>query len=142
MTTAELHQITEQFTGPLYVYDAAIIKGQYERLTNAFHGVNQLRLHYATKALNNISILKYIQSLGAGLDTVSIQEVKLGLRAGFEPCKIIFTPNGVSLAEIEEVAKLGVQINIDNLSILEQFGSKYPDVPVCIRINPHTSIFF
>ena len=56
MTTAELHHITEQFNGPLYVYDATIIKGQYERLTNAFSGVNQLRLHYATKALNNISI--------------------------------------------------------------------------------------
>jgi len=137
MTTAELHQITKQFNGPLYVYDAAIIKAQYERLTKAFQGVNQLRIHYATKALNNISILKYIQSLGAGLDTVSIQEVKLGLKAGFEPGKIIFTPNGVSLSEIEEVAKLGVQINIDNLSILEQFGSKYPTVPVCIRINPH-----
>jgi diaminopimelate decarboxylase len=75
--------------------------------------------------------------LGAGLDTVSIQEVQLGLAAGFDPSTIIFTPNGVSLNEIEKVAKLGVQINIDNLSILEQFGSKYPDVPVCIRINPH-----
>ena len=50
---------------------------------------------------------------------------------------IIYTPNGVSLKEIEKVAKLGVQINIDNLSILEQFGTKHPKVPVCIRINPH-----
>jgi diaminopimelate decarboxylase len=32
---------------------------------------------------------------------------------------------------------MGVQINIDNLSILEQFGTKHPNVPVCIRINPH-----
>jgi diaminopimelate decarboxylase len=75
--------------------------------------------------------------LGAGLDTVSIQEVQLGLKAGFAPPTIIFTPNGVSLDEIEEVAALGVQINIDNLSILEQFGTKHPNVPVCIRINPH-----
>jgi diaminopimelate decarboxylase len=43
----------------------------------------------------------------------------------------------VSLEEIEKAAKLGVQINIDNLSILEQFGTKHPKVPVCIRINPH-----
>ena len=137
MENAALLQIAQQAEGPVYVYDANRIKAQYERLTNAFSGVNQLRLHYATKALNNISILKYIQSLGAGLDTVSIQEVQLGLAAGFDPSTIIFTPNGVSLNEIEEVAKLGVQINIDNLSILEQFGSKYPEVPVCIRINPH-----
>src|SRR5690606_14654258 len=54
-----------------------------------------------------------------------------------KPQQIIFTPNGVSLHEIEEAAKLGVQINIDNLSILEQFGTIHPKTPVCIRINPH-----
>ena len=137
MKHADLVKIAEQHQGPVYVYDAAKIKAQYSRLTQAFSGVKHLRLHYATKALNTISILKYIQQLGAGLDTVSIQEVQLGLRAGFDPSTIIYTPNGVSLSEIESVAKMGVQINIDNLSILEQFGSKYPDIPVCIRINPH-----
>ena len=137
MKHADLVKIAEQHDGPVYVYDAAKIKAQYSRLTQAFSGVKHLRLHYATKALNTISILKYIQQLGAGLDTVSIQEVQLGLRAGFDPSTIIYTPNGVSLSEIESVAKMGVQINIDNLSILEQFGSKYPDIPVCIRINPH-----
>lgn len=137
MKHADLVKIAEQHDGPVYVYDAAKIKAQYSRLTHAFSGVKHLRLHYATKALNNISILKYIQQLGAGLDTVSIQEVQLGLRAGFDPSTIIYTPNGVSFSEIESVAKMGVQINIDNLSILEQFGSKYPDIPVCIRINPH-----
>ncbi|MBT8320208.1 MAG: diaminopimelate decarboxylase, partial [Eudoraea sp.] len=30
-----------------------------------------------------------------------------------------------------------VRINIDNLSFLEQFGSAHPDIPVCVRINPH-----
>ena len=67
----------------------------------------------------------------------SIQEVQLGLEAGVPPKEIIYTPNGVSLAEIEEVAMLGVQINIDNLAVLEQFGTAHPTVPVCIRINPH-----
>ena len=32
---------------------------------------------------------------------------------------------------------MGVNINIDNLSVLEQFGSQNPDIPICIRINPH-----
>ena len=137
MKNADLLSIAQEANGPVYVYDAEKIKSQYQRLTKAFSGVNQLRLHYATKALSNISVLKYIQRLGAGLDTVSIQEVELGLTAGFDPSKIIYTPNGVSLQEIEQVAQKGVQINIDNLSILEQFGSKYPEIPVCIRINPH-----
>ncbi|AWX43429.1 Diaminopimelate decarboxylase [Flagellimonas maritima] len=137
MSPQDLLNITKEFGAPVYVYDAEKISSQYERLTKAFEGVGNLRLNYAAKALSNISILRLMNSLGSGLDTVSIQEVKLGLMAGFKPESIIYTPNGVSLEEIEEASALGVQINIDNLSILEQFGSKHPDVPVCIRINPH-----
>jgi len=132
-----LLQIAKDFGSPVYVYDADTITNQYKRLTNAFGKVKQLKLNYAVKALSNISVLKLFNSLGSGIDTVSIQEVQLGLKAGFKPENIIFTPNGVSLEEIENVSKLGVQINIDNLSILEQFGTKHPKVPVCIRINPH-----
>jgi diaminopimelate decarboxylase len=106
-------------------------------LTNAFKNVENLRLHYAVKALSNLSVLKLFNQLGSGLDTVSIQEVKLGIEAGVEPSKIIYTPNGVSIEELEEAIGLGVQINIDNLVVLEQFGTKHPEVPVCIRINPH-----
>lgn len=132
-----LLQIASEYGSPVYVYDAETITAQYKRLTKAFNNVKNLKLNYAVKALSNISVLKLFNSLGSGLDSVSIQEVKLGLRAGFKPEDIIFTPNGVSLEEIEAVSKLGVQINIDNLSILEQFGTKHPKIPVCIRINPH-----
>lgn len=137
MTHQDLTSIAKEFGSPVYVYDAEKIASQYNRLISAFKKVKHLRVNYAVKALNNLSVLKLMNSLGSGLDTVSIQEVQLGLLAGFKPENIIFTPNGVSLEEIEEVAALGAQINIDNLSILEQFGSKHPKVPVCIRINPH-----
>ncbi len=137
MTNSDLLNIVKTYGDPVYVYDSEKIISQFNRLTNAFNGVKKLQLNYAVKALSNITILKLMNSLGSGLDTVSIQEVKLGLLAGFKPEHIIFTPNGVSLEEIEEAAKLGVRINIDNLSVLEQFGSKHPKIPVCIRINPH-----
>ncbi|NVJ62632.1 MAG: diaminopimelate decarboxylase [Flavobacteriaceae bacterium] len=137
MKNKDLLAIAKEFGAPVYVYDADKIKSQYERLSTAFSNVPQLKLNYAVKALSNISVLRLMNSLGAGLDTVSIQEVELGLAAGFNASDIIFTPNGVSLEELEEAALLGVQINIDNLSLLEQFGSKHPNTPVCIRINPH-----
>lgn len=137
MTENQLLKIAQDYGSPVYVYDAEKIEGQYKRLTSAFKAVKNLKISYAVKALSNISILKLLNSLGSGIDTVSIQEVQLGLAAGFKPEQIIYTPNGVSLDEIEAAAKLGVKINIDNLSILEQFGSKYPNTPVCIRINPH-----
>ena len=137
MNHSILKSIAEKHKCPVYVYDGNKIKKQYERLTNAFSSIKNLRVNYACKALSNISILSLMRSMGSGLDTVSIQEVQLGLKAGFKAENIIFTPNGVSMNEIEKVASLGVQINIDNLTILEQFGTKYQDIPVCIRINPH-----
>lgn len=137
MKNSALLKIVEDFGSPVYVYDAKTIVTQYKRLTSAFGKVKKLRINYAVKALSNISILKLFNSLGSGLDTVSIQEVRLGLKAGYRPEDIIYTPNGVGLKEIEDVSAMGVQINIDNLSILEQFGTKHPEVPVCIRINPH-----
>lgn len=137
MKANTLLQIAKDYGSPVYVYDSEKIISQYKRLNNAFDKVKHVKINYAVKALSNISILKLLNTLGSGLDTVSIQEVNLGLQAGFTPDNIIYTPNGVSLEEIEIAAKLGVQINIDNLSILEQFGTKYPKTPICIRINPH-----
>ena len=132
-----LLSIADQFGLPVYVYDEQKIISQYNKLTGAFSKVKKLKINYAVKALNNINVLKIFKNLGSGLDTVSLPEVLLGLKAGFEPHDIIYTPNGVSMEEIEQVAQMGVQINIDNLSVLELFGQKHPEIPVCVRINPH-----
>jgi len=129
-------ELTEKYGCPLYVYETSKIASQYKRLLDAFK-VKQLKINYACKALTNINVLKFIKSLDAGLDTVSIQEVRLGLQAGFAPEDIIYTPNCVSIEEIKEALSHNVRINIDNLSILEQFGDEFPETPVCIRINPH-----
>ena len=137
MTDQDFLAVVRNFGNPVYVYDTEIMKRQYDRLENAFGKVKQLRIHYAVKALSNISVLKYLHSLGAGMDTVSIQEVQMALEAGVPAADVIFTPNGVAMQEIDKAAQKGVQINIDNLSILEAFGTQHPDIPVCVRINPH-----
>jgi diaminopimelate decarboxylase len=129
--------ICKEFGTPLYVYDASIIEKQYHKLMNAFPNKN-MKISYACKALTNINILKLVKKLGAKLDTVSIQEVQLGLKAGFEPQHIMYTPNCVNIDEINRAVEFGVAINIDNISILEQFGHLYGNTyPVCVRINPH-----
>lgn len=129
-------ELVEKYGSPLYVYDTAIIERQYKRLASAF-SVPDLKINYACKANTNINILKYLRELGAGLDAVSAQEVELGLKAGFQPEDIMFTPNCVALDEINIALRFGVKINIDNISILEQFGHEHPGIPVGIRINPH-----
>lgn len=128
---------SEQFGTPLYVYDANKIVDQYHTLKNAFPHVT-VKLNYAMKALSNTHILQLLLAEGSGCDAVSIEEVQLALRAGFKPEDILFTPNCVSFEEIKYAVHLGVRINVDNLSVLEEFGSFYGDsVPCCIRINPH-----
>eukprot|EP01034_Spumella_vulgaris_P015815 gene15815-20201_t len=109
--------LAEQFGSPLYVYDAQTMRAKYKRMADAFAGT-RLKINYACKALSNINVLRIFHELGAGLDTVSIQEVWLGLKAGFAPADIIYTPNCVSMEEITLAVEAGVRINIDNISIL------------------------
>lgn len=135
----DVEGICQEFGTPLYVYDAAYIEGQIKKFKSGFSSVD-LKLKYACKALTNLSIMKLMLKNGLGLDTVSLPEVKMGLDLGFEPDTIVFTPNCVGFEEIEEAVRLGVRINIENISNLRKFGKTYGGtVPVCIRLNPHIS---
>ena len=130
-------EIVKEYDSPLYVYDAEKIESQLKKLKNAFDGV-KMRVKYACKSLTNISILKLLKRYGSELDCVSIEEVRMGLRAGFSPDQILYTPNCVDFDEVKQGVELGVMINLDNISLLEQFGDAFHGtVPVCIRLNPH-----
>lgn len=133
----DLLSLAEEFGTPLYVYDGEKIVSQYNRLKNAFKK-HDVKLKYACKALTNINVLKLLREQGAGIDAVSINEVKLALKVGYSEKEIMFTPNCTEFSEIEEAIDLGVQINIDSLSFLERIGEQYGNkLPVCVRINPH-----
>ena len=133
----QLVAIANEFGTPVYIYHAERITEQYGKLQDAFKNCNA-RFFFACKALTNVNVLKYINTLGAAIDCVSINEVKLALMAGFKASDILYTPNCVDFEEILAAKELGVNINIDNISILEQFGNKFGNTyPVCIRLNPH-----
>jgi len=137
LSNHQLIQAAQEFGTPLYIYHAERIAEQFHKLKKAFARSNA-RFFYAAKALTNINVLRYIHSIGGSLDCVSIYEVKLGLIAGFSPSDILYTPNCVDFDEILAAKELGVHINIDNISILEQFGNRFGgSYPVCIRLNPH-----
>lgn len=129
-------ELTQKYGSPLYVYDADKMKSQFDRLNQAF-SYPKFKICYACKALNNLSVLTWFKNIGAGLDAVSIQEVHMGIKAGFNPQEILFTPNMVSWEEMQEAIKLGVHINVDHIELLEQIAEFHPGTPVCIRINPH-----
>ncbi len=136
ISNEQMLRICEEYGDPVYVYDADQIRSNYEQFVAALD-VKKLKIHYACKALNNKAILKLFKGMGAGLDCVSIEEVQLGLRAGFTPDEILFTPNNISEYEYELAIAAGVKINVDNLYMLEYFGVNHPELPIYIRINPH-----
>ena len=119
LSKEQLLQAANEFGTPLYVYHAEKIKEQYEKLTTAF-SVLDTKFFYASKALTNINILRYVKNMGCEVDCSSINEVKLALHAGFEPQQILYTSNGIAFSEIEEAVEAGVHINIDSLSNLEK----------------------
>lgn len=137
LSNQQLADIASEYGTPVYIYHSEKIAEQYHKLVHAFQAFDA-RIFYAAKSLTNVNVLRYVCSLGASLDCVSINEVKLGLLAGFSKENILYTPNCVDINEILEAKELGVNINIDNISILEQFGNRFGEsYPVCIRLNPH-----
>lgn len=136
MTPEAIIESVETHGSPLYIYDAEKMIANYKQFVSAFN-VDHLKVHYACKALSHQAILMLFKNQGAGLDCVSIEEVQLGLHAGFDPSDILFTPNNISIEEYEEAIELGIKINVDNLYALEYFGLNHPDLPIYIRINPH-----
>ena len=130
--------LCKKYDSPLYVYDASIIERQYKKLAAAYQFAPRLRINYAMKALSNLSVLSFLRQLGACVDTVSIEEVKLAIIAGFSAHQIGFTPSGVHWSEIEAAVDLGVHIHLDSIPLMKKFGEHFGNsVGVGLRINPH-----
>lgn len=133
----DVREICRQFGTPLYVYDADKIVKQLSTLKTVFSDID-LRVKYAAKALTNLSVLRLLCKHGSGADVVSPQEARLALRAGFAPGDINFTPSCVDFGEIIDAVNLGLNVNLDNLSMLQKFGEQYGSTRTCgIRLNPH-----
>ncbi|MHA4846309.1 diaminopimelate decarboxylase [Flavitalea antarctica] len=132
-----LIEAARKFGSPVYIYHAETIRAQYEKLTNAFAEA-PATFFYASKALTNLNILKYIRSIGCNIDCSSVNEVQIALMAGFEPSNILYTSNNIAFEEIEQAAAFGVNINIDSISNLKKFGQKFGhSYPVGIRLRPN-----
>ncbi|MEE9349193.1 MAG: diaminopimelate decarboxylase [Flavobacteriaceae bacterium] len=131
-----LLQLTKEHQTPFYIYNGNEIEKQYFKLKKAFSKCSNFQINYAMKALNTIGVLQFIQKLGASVDTVSLNEVKIALLAGFKPHQIGFTPNGTPFNEIIEAAELGVHVTLDNSIQLKKYAALQNNIPIGIRINP------
>src|SRR5438067_7846768 len=87
--------LASRYGTPLYVYDAAVIRRQIERVKRAFARL-PFQPFYAMKANSNLAILRLVHQNGFGADAVSPGEIFLAQSAGFAADEIWFTCSNVS----------------------------------------------
>lgn len=130
-----LAQAAQDYGTPLFVYDLDVVQQRYRDLFG-FITWPKLRVFYAMKANYNVAILRCLQEAGASLDTVSPGEVHLARLLGYPAERLLYTANNMTDAEVREVQRTGVLMNIGELSRLEKVGREFPGSRVCIRFNP------
>jgi len=127
--------LISRFGSPLYLYDAALIRRQAERIRDAFAGL-PLRPFYAMKANGNLSILRLLREYGLGIDAVSPGEIFLARRAGAPPEAIWFTCSNVSDEDMRAIPDERIVVNVNSMSEIDRLLSLGLRNPVALRINP------
>ncbi|KAK3157878.1 hypothetical protein QOZ80_2AG0129580 [Eleusine coracana subsp. coracana] len=124
---------------PFYLYSKPQILRNFAAYRDALQGLRSV-VGYAVKANNNRFVLEFLQGLGCGAVLVSGNELRLALKAGFDPKKCIFNGNGKTLEDLKLAAEHGVFVNIDSEFDLEHIVRAARDtgkkVSVLLRINP------
>lgn len=143
-----LPDIAQEVGTPAYVYSAQHIRSQYQSLSSAMQKAlpadKQPMLCYACKANSNLAVLSVLRGVGSGLEIVSEGELHRGIKAGFDPARIVSTGVGKQDSEIIACLKAGIhQLNVESLPELERIHQLAAEIditaPVVFRLNPDVS---
>lgn len=130
------HQVPES---PFYLYSKDRITANFRAYQAALDGLSSI-IGYAVKANNNYKIMQHLQGLGSGAVLVSGNELKMAIKAGFDPSRTILNGNGKLPWELELAAEVGCLVNVDSEFDFENIAAAArkvgKKVKVMLRINP------
>ncbi|BBF83827.1 diaminopimelate decarboxylase [Aquitalea magnusonii] len=134
-SATQLATLAEQFSAPLWVYDAAMIRARIAQLKQ----FDVIR--YAQKANSNTHILRLMREQGVMVDAVSLGEIARARQAGYdlssaEPSEVVFTADVLDRATLEQVVAERIVVNAGSIDMLRQLGALSPGHRVWLRINP------
>ncbi|MEQ8584618.1 MAG: diaminopimelate decarboxylase [Thalassobaculaceae bacterium] len=117
---------------PFWLYDAARIEAQIERL----RGFDAIR--YAQKANSNLHVLRVMRRNGVKVDAVSNGEISRALAAGYEPGgdDIVFTADLFDRSTLERVVALNIPVNCGSPDMIDQIAAVSPGHRIWLRVNP------
>lgn len=134
-TKEQSETILSKFGSPAFVTDQSVLENRVKQFKNAFS--TKAKIFFAIKANYNPHILKALKAASVdGIDTVSPFEIKMAKKVGFKSSQIIFTGNGSSNEELQQVAREEVLMNIGSISELSRYGQLLPGTSVSLRFNP------
>jgi len=131
--------LAEEADGPLYLYSAARIQANLDRVAAALATTGCAhRIYYAMKANRNPALLAMLATTGrCGIDICSPRELDHALAQGFGADQISFTGTGVSRRDLAHLlAHDGLTINCDSIGMIRRIGEQAPGRAIGIRVNP------
>ena len=137
--------LADQFGTPSFVYSAARIKENLNRLhaaLNATHLAGRYSFHYAMKANRFAPLLTFLKQTGlCGIDACSPGEVEHAVSCGFNPAEISFTSSSLSNQDLALLARYdGIFMDCDSLHAIHCWGQLKPQTKIGIRVNPAMGI--
>ena len=137
----DLKKIAKKHKTPFYIYSADQIKKNIKLVQSSLKKSNPL-ICYAIKANSNIQVIKELKKNNLGADVVSVGELKLALKAGINPKKIVFSGVGKTEEEIKFAIQRGIlSINAESeneIVLINKISKKLNKiVKIGIRINPN-----
>lgn len=134
--------LREKYRTPLYIYDEKLIKNTARAFKGNFKSdVFDAEISYASKAGSNLYLLGLLKNEDLYLDTVSMGEIYIGLKAGFNPKKIHLHGNNKTRDELV----FAIEKNIGTIIIdsYEEFiflenilREKNSQMDCLLRVNP------
>ena len=138
LTLAQAQEIKKNYPTPFHIYDERGIRENARALKSAFAWNPGFKEYFAVKATPTPGILKLLREEGCGVDCSSLTELMMSEKCGFRGSEIMFSSNETPAEEFELAARLGANINLDDLTHVEFLYNTLGRVPetVCCRFNP------
>ena len=127
--------LLEKYGSPLFVYDAAMIRGRYLKLRESIR-YPKFQLYYSCKANSTLAIMQLLRKEGASVQVSSPAELYLAHKAGFSSFHIYHSGMHCSISDVAFCVDRNTRFGIDSLSLLKQYGEKYRGTSVTLRLNP------
>ena len=135
----DLVELAREVGTPAYIVAEDDLRARARAFRAAFDAQTPgVHLSFATKAFPCTAVLRVLAEEGIGADVASGGELRIALRAGIDPARIILHGNAKSPRELAEALDAGVGTividNADELTALDGLADRPQDVMV--RVAP------